>query len=126
MNEAERSEYEQAKYYIDTLCQEAVKSSVQLYVDAEESWFQDSIDALVDKMMMKYNQQEAIVFNTFQMYRNDKLAYLEKSIETAKENGYILGAKLVRGAYVEKENEHASQHGVPSPIHKSKEEGHIF
>ena len=121
LNEAERSEYEQAKYYIDTLCQEAVKSSVQLYVDAEESWFQDSIDALADKMMLKYNQQEAIVFNTYQMYRNDKLAYLQKSIETAKENGYILGAKLVRGAYVEKENEYASQHGIPSPIHKSKE-----
>jgi len=110
LNEAETQEYQQAKYYIDTLCQEAIKSNVQLYVDAEESWFQQSIDTLVDDLMQKYNRSEAYIFNTYQLYRNDKLVDLKKAIENAQNNDFILGAKVVRGAYVEKENRDAQDH----------------
>jgi proline dehydrogenase len=81
---------------------------------------QDAIDHLVNKMMARYNQKEIVVYNTFQMYRHDRLAYLVDSFENAKKGGYILGAKLVRGAYMEKERERAQEKGYPSPIHPTK------
>lgn len=125
LNSEEQEEFEQAKYYIKTLCNAAVESRVHLYVDAEESWFQSSIDDLTDELMAQFNREEAIIFNTFQLYRNDKLKHLESSIALAKANGYILGAKLVRGAYVEKENDYAQKNNIPSPIHRSKKETDI-
>lgn len=121
LNSNEEQEYLQAKAYVDHLCLQAVEANVQLYVDAEESWFQDAIDQLVDEMMEKYNREEAYVFNTYQFYRNDKLDYLKTSHKLATEKGYILGAKIVRGAYVEKENAYAEKNGLSSPINETKE-----
>ena len=121
LTEQENQEYEQAKAYIEHLCLEAVEADVQLYVDAEESWFQDAIDDLVDQMMAKFNQEEAYIFNTFQLYRHDKLEHLKRSHELAISKGYILGAKIVRGAYVEKENNYAEKNGIASPINNTKE-----
>ena len=72
-----------------------------LYVDAEETWIQEPLDALVEEMMMRFNRGACVVFNTFQLYRNDKLAYLQQQIQKAKAGNYLLGAKLVRGAYME-------------------------
>lgn len=120
LNSEEQAEFDLAKFYIKTLCNEAIESKVHLYVDAEESWFQNTIDDLTDELMALYNKEEAIIFNTYQMYRNDKLEDLNKSIELAKSKGYILGAKLVRGAYVEKENEYALKNQIKSPIHSTK------
>lgn len=120
LTEEENIEYLQAKSYIDKLCAEAVECNVHLYVDAEESWFQDSIDDLVDEMMAKYNREDAYIFNTYQLYRNDKLEDFKRSTEKAKANGYILGAKIVRGAYVEKENNYYQVMGQKSPINDTK------
>ncbi|MBP7477648.1 MAG: proline dehydrogenase family protein [Chitinophagales bacterium] len=117
----EETEKRRAKEYIEGICKEANICQVQLYIDAEESWIQDPIDNWVDEMMEKYNKSKAIIFNTFQLYRIDKLQYLKDSIELAKTKGYILGAKLVRGAYVEKENKYAKDHQIPSFIHVSKQ-----
>ena len=121
LSAAERLEYLQAKSYIDKLCSEAVACDVHLYIDAEESWFQDSIDTLVDEMMEKYNQEDAYIFNTYQLYRNDKLEDFKKAHQRAIEKGYILGAKIVRGAYVEKENKYYQALGAKSPINDTKE-----
>jgi proline dehydrogenase len=121
LTHAEDQEYLQAKSYIDKLCSEAVSCDVHLYVDAEESWFQDSIDELVDEMMEKYNKEEAYIFNTYQLYRSDKLEDFKKAHQRALSKGYILGAKIVRGAYVEKENEYYVKLGKKSPINNSKE-----
>jgi proline dehydrogenase len=121
LNEDEQEEYNMALLYIDKLCYSATQNDVQLYVDAEESWFQDAIDAIVDNMMKKYNEKEAYIFNTYQLYRSDKLEALQKSIDKARAEGYVLGAKLVRGAYVEKETEYASKNKTQSPIQKNKE-----
>lgn len=121
LSKNEDFEYQQARQYIDHLCAAAVKADVQLFVDAEESWFQDAIDNLVDEMMAKYNKEEAFIFNTYQLYRQDKFEYLKSSAELAKSLGYVLGAKIVRGAYVEKENQYALKTGVPSPINATKE-----
>jgi proline dehydrogenase len=121
LSAAERHEYLQAKSYIDKLCSEAVACDVHLYIDAEESWFQDSIDTLVDEMMEKYNQEDAYIFNTYQLYRNDKMEDFKKAHQRAMEKGYILGAKIVRGAYVEKENKYYQALGAKSPINDTKE-----
>ena len=104
----------------DKICSHAHKHDVKIYWDAEESWVQDEIDLMVEDAMEKYNKQKAIIYNTFQLYRWDKLDYLKKSIETAKSKSYILGAKLVRGAYIEKENEWAEDNDMESMIHSNK------
>jgi proline dehydrogenase len=89
-------------------------------IDAEESWLQDAIDRMANEMMQKYNEQRPIVFNTLQMYRHDRLQFLRDSRRDAKQSGYMLGIKLVRGAYMVKERERAEEMGYPSPIHEDK------
>jgi proline dehydrogenase len=91
-----------------------------LLIDAEESWIQDAVDQLVEEMMRKYNRKKAIVFNTLQCYRWDRMDYLKKLHATARKEGYILGIKAVRGAYLEKENDRAEEMGYASPICHSK------
>ena len=89
-------------------------------VDAEESWIQNAIDALAEDMMSDYNRDRVVVYNTVQMYRHDRLAYLEAMADRAAEGGYLAGVKLVRGAYMEKERERAVQQDYPSPIQPDK------
>jgi proline dehydrogenase len=119
---AERKELEQVKKRFEKLCHVAAKNNVPLYVDAEESWIQNPLDEMVEDMMARFNKTQCIVFNTYQLYRHDRLAYLTLCIERAKTDGYILGAKLVRGAYMEKERARAKQMGYASPIHKNKKD----
>jgi proline dehydrogenase len=90
-------------------------------VDAEESWIQDPLDEMVEDMMAKFNHKKAVVFNTLQLYRWDRLDYLHKQLKASKSKGFILGAKLVRGAYMEKERDRAAQMGYNSPIHADKD-----
>ena len=71
--------------------------------------------------MSKYNKERVIVYNTFQMYRKDRLAFLKESFDKAKAGGYLLGAKVVRGAYMDKERARAEEMGHVSPIQDSKE-----
>ncbi len=105
---------------VDTLCKEAVASGKPLLVDAEDYCFQKAIDDVVVKMMKRYNAQTAVIYNTLQMYRTDRLAYLQEVISTAEKENFMAGVKLVRGAYMEKERERALQGGYPSPIHPTK------
>ena len=90
-------------------------------IDAEESWIQPIIDHLVEEMMIKYNRQKTLIYNTIQLYRNDKLDYLKKTIEKFKEQNIKCGFKLVRGAYLEKESYNAIKKGNISLINKTKE-----
>jgi proline dehydrogenase len=94
---------------------------VKILVDGEESWFQDVIDQLAEEGMEKYNQETAIVYNTYQMYRRDMLRKLKDAHHNSVTKGYFLGAKLVRGAYMEKEAERAAEKSYPNPIHPSKD-----
>jgi proline dehydrogenase len=73
-------------------------------------------------MMQKYNKEKAIIFNTIQLYRWDRLDFLKKLHEQAKLQGFYIGMKLVRGAYMEKENQRAEEKGYKTPICASKEE----
>ncbi|MCS6819885.1 MAG: proline dehydrogenase family protein [Chitinophagales bacterium] len=117
---SEKDELKRVKERFHTLCRAAQKQKVSLYVDAEESWIQDTLDKLTEEMMEQYNKELPIVFNTFQLYRWDRLEYLKQQIAKAAQHNYILGAKLVRGAYIEKENERAKKLGYRSPIHQNK------
>jgi len=107
---------------LDSICKRAYDLKVGVMIDAEESWVQVTIDSMVEEMMDKYNKNEVIVFNTFQLYRNDKLDYLKASYDQAMSNGYMLGAKLVRGAYMDKERTYAEEKNIASVINKTKDE----
>jgi proline dehydrogenase len=120
LTKAETAELERVKDRLNKLCESAAQNNVSIYVDAEESWIQDPLDSMVEDMMAKYNHKKAVVFNTLQLYRWDRLDYLHKQLKAAKSKGYILGAKLVRGAYMEKERDRAAQLGYKSPINKDK------
>ncbi|WP_312921347.1 proline dehydrogenase family protein [Empedobacter brevis] len=105
----------------EAVCQKGYDLDVNIMIDAEETWMQDSADDLTDEMMMKYNTKRALVWNTLQMYRHDRLAYLKEMYEKAEREGYYLGFKIVRGAYMEKERARAQAEGYPSPIQPNKE-----
>lgn len=117
----EADEWKRVVERFETVCKEAHANDVALLIDAEESWMQDAADDLVAEMMRKYNKEKAIVFNTLQMYRWDRLDYLKKLHKQAKEEGFFIGMKVVRGAYMEKENNRAEEMGYVSPICISKE-----
>jgi proline dehydrogenase len=104
-----------------SICEAAARLDVCLYVDAEESWIQDAIDDIVDGLMAQYNRDKPTVFTTVQLYRTDRLAFLKAAHRKAQAAGHILGVKLVRGAYMEKERARAEADGYPSPIHGDKE-----
>ncbi|OEK08474.1 proline dehydrogenase [Flavivirga aquatica] len=118
--EKEQKEWNKVVNRFDKVCNKAKENNVAVLIDAEESWIQDAADMLVTQMMRKYNTEKPIVYNTLQMYRHDRLDFLEKEHQKAKEGKYFLGFKLVRGAYMEKENERAEENGYKSPICESK------
>ena len=120
LSEDEQAEWGRLVNRFDRVCQKAHQLDVALLIDAEESWMQDAADNLVLDMMRKYNKEKAIVYNTFQMYRWDRMGYILKLHEMAKEEGFKIGAKVVRGAYMEKENDRAEEKGYESPICKNK------
>lgn len=121
LNADEQAEWNRIIERFDTVCKAAHQKNVALLIDGEESWMQDAADDLVTNMMRKYNKEKAIVFNTLQMYRWDRLDYLSKLHDLAKTEGFYIGMKLVRGAYMEKENKRAEEKGYQSPICVSKE-----
>ena len=117
----EQIEWDRVVARFDKVCSVAHEKDVALLIDGEESWMQDAADDLVAEMMRKYNKEKAIVFNTLQMYRWDRLDYLKKLYTLAKVDGFYIGMKLVRGAYMEKENKRAEEKGYPTPICASKQ-----
>ncbi|WP_026210689.1 proline dehydrogenase family protein [Flexithrix dorotheae] len=116
----EEEQFEKLRVRVDTICQTAFEHKVRLFIDAEETWIQVPIDNLVREMMEKYNKNSPIVYNTYQLYCVNKLLDLKNDYKLAKERGYFLGAKLVRGAYMEKERERAERLGYPDPIQPNK------
>lgn len=108
----------------DSLCSQAEQKGIRLYIDAEETWFQNTIDQLADEMMLRYNRKRVVVLNTYQLYRHDRLAFLKASHERGRKHGYLIGAKLVRGAYMLKERNRAEEKGIPSPIQPNIEATH--
>ncbi|MBX2980040.1 MAG: proline dehydrogenase family protein [Flavobacteriales bacterium] len=114
-------EWELVQGRVLRISQAAYDAGVPVMIDAEESWLQPAIDALATRMMERFNRERPVVFNTIQLYRHDRLAFLKASLEAAERGNYHLGLKLVRGAYMEKERELAAKDGRPSPIHANKQ-----
>jgi len=117
----ESNEWLRGKARVMQVCQKAYESGQPIFIDAEESWIQKAIDDIADECMLLFNKEKAIVWNTYQLYRTDRLDFLKQSVEKARKFKYFLGAKIVRGAYMEKERERAKKMGYPSPIHPDKQ-----
>ena len=117
----EIKEYKKIKERVNKICQTAYNLNVPLFIDAEESWIQNTIDELTNEMMSRFNTKKPIIYNTLQMYRRDRLDYLKKCYKNAEKKNYFLGLKIVRGAYLEKERERAEKLGYPCPIQDNKE-----
>jgi proline dehydrogenase len=117
----EQEEWKKIVSRLQRICATAAGKNIGVLVDAEETWIQDPVDAITMLMMDAYNREKAVVFNTIQLYRHDRLAFLIDSLTAARERNFILGAKLVRGAYMEKERERAAEKGYPSPIQPNKD-----
>jgi len=118
----EKQAFEKVRERVKRICSKAYEYGVPVLIDAEETWIQEPIDALAYEMMKKFNSAKAIVFNTYQMYRTASLQNLKDTFRDAENGNYYVGAKLVRGAYMEKERERAEKLGYPSPIQPNKEE----
>lgn len=117
----ELNEYRNVLKRLDAICYHASTKGVSVFIDAEESWIQDTLDHLVWLMMKRYNKERVVVYNTFQMYRHDRLQFLIESFDRAREQEFLLGAKLVRGAYMEKERKRAAEMGYTNPINPNKQ-----
>lgn len=117
----EQQEWSRLEKRLFDLGKKASEKGVALFIDAEETWIQDSIDALVKQMMEDFNKGKVVVYHTYQIYRKDKLESLKNDFQEATNKGYWLGAKIVRGAYMEKERRRADEQGYPSPIQDNKE-----
>ncbi len=121
LTEQETIEFDRVKQRVYNICKSAHDNDVRIFIDAEETWIQTAIDDLAHEMMLAFNKQKCIVYNTLQLYRHDRLAFLKTSLADANKHGYFLGVKLVRGAYMEKERERAEKMGYPSPIQPDKQ-----
>lgn len=121
LNEAEKEEWNRVEARLIKICEAGAKNNVGVLIDAEDSWIQDPVDALVTKMMEQYNRSKVVIYNTIQLYRHDRLQFLKDSFAYAQSKGFILAEKLVRGAYMEKERKRAIESGYPSPIQPDKQ-----
>lgn len=121
LTDLEKEEWGRIEQRFNTICKLGYDTNVEVLIDGEESWMQDAADDLVMKMMAKYNKENVIVYNTLQCYRWDRLDYLKKLHQEAKSQGFKIGVKIVRGAYMEKERARAEEKGYPSPICENKQ-----
>lgn len=117
----EKEEWHRVRHRVMRVCETGARKGVGVFIDAEETWIQDPVDALVILMMDTFNKEKCVVYNTLQHYRHDRMQFLSDSYAAAVERKFILGAKLVRGAYMEKERKRAAEMNYPSPIHPDKE-----
>lgn len=120
LNDEEKQEWLRVEQRIFRICKSAEAKNVGVFIDAEETWIQQPVDALTMQMMQKFNASKVVIYNTMQLYCHDRLQFLKNTIEFAKQQGFIAGCKLVRGAYMEKERARAEEKGYPSPIQLDK------
>jgi len=121
-HEEQEADWEKVEDRMFSICEAAAINGIGVLVDAEESWLQDPVDRLTMEMMEEFNKEKAVVVNTIQLYRHDRLNFLKLSHKIAQSRGFILGVKLVRGAYMDKERARASQLNYPSPIQNTKQD----
>lgn len=121
LSENEKLEQSDFENRIENICKTASENKVPVFIDAEESWIQNAIDEIAIRMMRKFNQKEVFIFNTLQLYRHDRVKYLEDILITSREEKFFIGLKLVRGAYHEQEIDRAKKEAYKCPVHLKKE-----
>lgn len=121
LSREEQGEWDRIKERVDLICMTAQEKDVEVLIDGEESWMQDSADDLIAEMMARYNKEKTVVYNTLQCYRHDRLEYLKRLHVDARARNFTIGIKVVRGAYMEKEHKRAQEKGYPTPICASKQ-----
>lgn len=121
LTDEEKEEWNRVVKRLETVCKRGAEKKVGVLIDAEETWIQDSVDALANQMMREFNTKSAVVYNTAQLYRHDRLQFIKETSRIAKRDNFIPAMKLVRGAYMEKERERAKENNYPSPINDTKE-----
>ncbi len=122
LTDDEKAEWHRVQERMHRICKEAAEKNIGVLIDAEETWIQDPVDVLTILMMEQFNTTKAVVYNTLQLYRHDRLQFLKDSYEAAVSRNFLLGTKLVRGAYMEKERKRAAEMNYPSPIQATKED----
>ncbi|WP_299756536.1 proline dehydrogenase family protein [uncultured Pontibacter sp.] len=122
LNEEEQKSFARTKERLESICQSAAQAGIKVYLDAEECCLQNPVDELAEEMMRRFNKERAVLFNTLQMYRTDRVAYLRGCLQRFEGEPVILGIKLVRGAYLEKEQQRAEENGCPCPVFIKKED----
>jgi proline dehydrogenase len=120
LSEKEKQEWQTVRQRYTEIAEAAAAVNIPVLIDAEESWIQQAVDNLVEELMAKYNRERTLIYNTAQLYRWDRLAYMKTSVAKAREQGYHFGVKIVRGAYMEKERERAKEMGYKDPIQPNK------
>ena len=120
LSAGEVKEWQHVQDRFRRICEAAATAKVGFLVDAEETWIQDPVDALTMLMMDEFNKERLVIYNTVQLYRWDRLVFLKQSYEAALERNFLLGVKLVRGAYMEKERSRAAEKNYRSPIQPDK------
>ncbi|MDQ2864072.1 MAG: proline dehydrogenase family protein, partial [Bacteroidota bacterium] len=122
LGENEKSEWNRVVARLEKICETASESDTGVLIDAEESWIQNPVDAVTMMMMQKFNVKKPVIYNTAQLYRHDRLQFLKDSYAASVRNHFLMGIKLVRGAYMEKERKRADEKNYPSPIQPNKEQ----
>lgn len=122
LTQGEKDEFERVKNRIDIICKAGFDNKIPIFIDAEETWIQNTVDDIALAMMKKYNKETAFIFNTIQLYRWDRLSYFKDLKVIADKEDFYIGMKLVRGAYIEKERERAAKMNYKDPIQKTKED----
>ena len=105
----------------EQLANAAAQAAVVLMIDAEESWIQDGVDLLVLPLLVKYNSDKIVVALTIQLYLKDRNLVYKSLLKDADEKGYVLGVKLVRGAYMEKERSRATALSMSVSVCETKD-----
>jgi proline dehydrogenase len=121
LTEYEKEEWQRVQQRMIRICKVAAEKNVGVLIDAEQTWIQDPVDVITILMMEQFNREKVVVYNTLQLYRHDRLNFLKDSFEAAQMRNFMLGVKLVRGAYMEKERKRALDFGYPSPIQADKQ-----
>ena len=122
LDQSEKNTYNLFLKRLEQICDKAKEINTPVFIDAEESWIQNAVDKIVLNLMKKYNHEKVLIFNTIQMYRNDRVDYLNKIIDIGNKEKFKIGLKIVRGAYHEKEIDRAKKYNYNIPVHLKKED----
>ena len=122
LDKSEENTYNIFLKRLEKICDKAKEINTPVFIDAEESWIQNAVDEIVLNLMKKYNHEKVLIFNTIQMYRNDRVDYLNKIIDIGNKEKFKIGLKIVRGAYHEKEIDRAKKYNYNIPVHLKKED----